>query len=833
MKTLILTLCLLGTLQLYGQEPTEERSPYDRTIDRIVDKARKFGNYVQAWGQFLGYAKAPENLDEQLTVQVEGGCPDPESGLKGKPATRERDGCELLMNVVYTVPFMNRKDLEGVTSVWPDADRARWQAVSDEGEMQLFADRYGFTLPPERYYPKDRAKVLPMGLVEDEKGNLSMTCLTCHSGYDANGVPKIGITNPKLNLARLSRDMRNYYRKSGRGDHFMFETMDRLFGVGKLPPGTNHAWAAGLYLIETRQPDMSYDPVGAANMYLDKTNTIIPNPIQAASDMFDNDNTPPVPHVPERAAPWIIVDDKPGGYYGLETMAGFYNSKDPDLVKSAKHYGHLMQFFMGGQLTGEQIRALAIDPETGEFGGHMKKILECIKDSINHIRPHRQFAPLTESVGENDETLLSQKITKVDAIINDFKKRYKGQELVEKVREKLGGEKDPQQLFVFDALAGEKIYNENCAFCHGTMTDLRRLPAEKTPVLEDRPLGWEPIPVEEVGTDSWRASDKGLTPEFQKKYSESWLSGYGKKRFQEFVAKNFDDPSVKEVFEQQNIAYTRDNIQKIIPPRGVKGYSAPPLTGITHRRPYMHNGSMANLFHVLLLKRVNGDGDVKFNPSDKQGFVSMKPEDRPQVWGWRDNMATKGITNYKEFFTTPAHDRKMEIEKGKAVKIETTMTMWVARGEEASVMSKIREEVTEAELKLYTGGNLAQKERLELAGKEVVAVEVPIFLWKESGSYTQRGVNNNSSTDPTNYDHIWEMKASEYYGLARKYEQLKGMDSRARDKIMDPIEYRNLAELIETGYDTSFKGNSNAGHPFADELSTLEKIQVLQYLKTL
>ena len=107
--------------------------------------------------------------------------------------------------------------------------------------------------------------------------------------------------------------------------------------------------------------------------------------------------------------------------------------------------------------------------------------------------------------------------------------------------------------------AGQKIFDRQCAECHGTYGPQGSYP--------NRVLA-----LKEVGTDPLRL--QALTPEYRRKYGESWLAHH--------------DPS---------------QVRPETP-----GYLAPPLDGIWASAPYLHNGSVPTLWHLF------------------------HPDQRPKVW---------------------------------------------------------------------------------------------------------------------------------------------------------------------------------------------------------
>jgi cytochrome c553 len=109
------------------------------------------------------------------------------------------------------------------------------------------------------------------------------------------------------------------------------------------------------------------------------------------------------------------------------------------------------------------------------------------------------------------------------------------------------------------AAQGRKVFERTCARCHGTYGE--------APTYPERV-----VPIEDVGTDRVRLN--AISAEEREIYAHSWFTG-------------------------------KD-------PKGVTikpaGYVAPPLDGIWASAPYLHNGSVPTLWHLL------------------------HPESRPKVW---------------------------------------------------------------------------------------------------------------------------------------------------------------------------------------------------------
>lgn len=106
---------------------------------------------------------------------------------------------------------------------------------------------------------------------------------------------------------------------------------------------------------------------------------------------------------------------------------------------------------------------------------------------------------------------------------------------------------------------GEELFVDNCSECHGTYGKSWTYPERR-------------VALEDIGTDPVRLT--ALSAAGRQHYADSWLAHYGSE-------------------------------ETIIQP---DGYVAPPLDGIWASAPYLHNGSVPTLWHVL------------------------HPEQRPAVW---------------------------------------------------------------------------------------------------------------------------------------------------------------------------------------------------------
>jgi mono/diheme cytochrome c family protein len=111
----------------------------------------------------------------------------------------------------------------------------------------------------------------------------------------------------------------------------------------------------------------------------------------------------------------------------------------------------------------------------------------------------------------------------------------------------------PKYPFAIDrglAARGEPLFNRTCAECHGTYGTAGKYPEKM-------------VPIDVVNTDPVRLT--GMPPEHRRRFSTGWLGEGGKR-------------------------------MAIAEPAG---YVAPPLDGVWASAPYLHNGSVPTLWHLL------------------------------------------------------------------------------------------------------------------------------------------------------------------------------------------------------------------------------------------
>lgn len=111
----------------------------------------------------------------------------------------------------------------------------------------------------------------------------------------------------------------------------------------------------------------------------------------------------------------------------------------------------------------------------------------------------------------------------------------------------------PQYPLPIDGVMSERgrvVFQKNCASCHGTYGDGSKFPNTH-------------VPIEDIQTDRVRLDS--LTPAHRAHYGTSWFADMG---------------------QQETLAE-------------VDGYVAPPLDGVWASGPYLHNGSVPTLWHLL------------------------------------------------------------------------------------------------------------------------------------------------------------------------------------------------------------------------------------------
>jgi mono/diheme cytochrome c family protein len=130
------------------------------------------------------------------------------------------------------------------------------------------------------------------------------------------------------------------------------------------------------------------------------------------------------------------------------------------------------------------------------------------------------------------------------------------EEAFREVEQFISSIKPPKFPFSIDqalAARGNILFDKHCASCHGTYG-----PNASYPEVN--------VAIDEIGTDRLRW--EALTPKHRQGYGDSWFAHYG------------SDDTISQP----------------------AGYTAPPLDGIWASAPYLHNGSVPTLKHLLKIE---------------------------------------------------------------------------------------------------------------------------------------------------------------------------------------------------------------------------------------
>jgi len=148
------------------------------------------------------------------------------------------------------------------------------------------------------------------------------------------------------------------------------------------------------------------------------------------------------------------------------------------------------------------------------------------------------------------------------------------------------------------AAKGQRVYEEYCARCHGT----REAPFRHDPPQPTELVGTV-VPIEKIGTDRWRLD------------SYTWVLAVNQSTLYAGFEKDW--------------GFAPPYPQRFGHFRKQPGYANSPLDGIWLRAPYLHNGSVPNLWELLKPEKERiasfYRGDDVFDPKNV-GFVSDAPD---------------------------------------------------------------------------------------------------------------------------------------------------------------------------------------------------------------
>jgi mono/diheme cytochrome c family protein len=154
------------------------------------------------------------------------------------------------------------------------------------------------------------------------------------------------------------------------------------------------------------------------------------------------------------------------------------------------------------------------------------------------------------------------------------------------------------------AAKGEELFRTNCAHCHGTYGEKWTYPNKI-------------VPLDKIGTDRRRFD--GITRKFGEYYSKSWFN-------------------------------------KDYPIRETAGYQAPPLDGIWATAPYLHNGSVPTVYHVLNSK-ARPEIFTRSYRTDLGAYDSRKLGWKVEVLKDKPDRAKLSRIEYRKIYDTAAPGR--------------------------------------------------------------------------------------------------------------------------------------------------------------------------------
>jgi cytochrome c1 len=192
------------------------------------------------------------------------------------------------------------------------------------------------------------------------------------------------------------------------------------------------------------------------------------------------------------------------------------------------------------------------------------------------------------------------------------------------------------------AARGATLYAQNCATCHSSRDAQGKYPMTEPNAAKVQFIKTRSSPPEVIGTDPkmvknflLRTANPGvlkpyLSPEDQAK--DKVPAGVVLRAAVGGVIKRFVNESTPKLDEQQMLALAGGHIQDpAAPPNIPSGYIARPLHGIWATAPYLHNGSVPNLYQLLLPEgqRMKSFfvGSREFDPKNV-GFLTTQDKER-------------------------------------------------------------------------------------------------------------------------------------------------------------------------------------------------------------
>jgi hypothetical protein len=205
---------------------------------------------------------------------------------------------------------------------------------------------------------------------------------------------------------------------------------------------------------------------------------------------------------------------------------------------------------------------------------------------------------------------------------------------------------------------GEVLYQQHCASCHDPQMEDKPEPGDKVAVANNKTYFVVPIiPLREIKTDPLDATNFA-----ERRLDASAINMGSDVAGAEIIALVLSSVMTRQyqtlgipVEKQNELNGFRDNLL-----RGCLGYPARPLAGVWATSPYLHNGSIPNLYQLLLpaAQRVRKfyTGDLEFDPVNV-GYVSDGKRG-----GFPVDTSIPGNSNSgHEYGTSLTHQQRMDL----------------------------------------------------------------------------------------------------------------------------------------------------------------------------
>ena len=458
------------------------------------------------------------------------------------------------LRILYEVPMqsfsLSREQFMDLWRHWPrvgeqgalraEAERlAETVETSDSARDQLYSmllDYYGLHLDPARGSDVPAAFSTPPVEPSEEEGAWTMNCLVCHGGSIA-GEFHPGLANSTLMLERLVNDVVAEKSRDRTG-------LEAGMGMAQLGStvGTTEATLFGELLLRFREPNMDLKP--------------LPGLVRAGAQNMNRLNAHPE---------GLLALDAPA-WWQLQHKTHLYLDHSVE-----KNHRTVMQFTLGleDMTFKEPARSLIVSGSDEELAATLGTV------AAREIRAIRSDYPAREGGGDFDETQLLSHVGRALSRMPFFAQaslsRYvepagiSGERIrswddeFEEIFAFIDGLQPPAYPGVVDALLAERgrtLFNQSCARCHG------HYDGSGPAYVSER------VDADVIGTDPLYPTALG---------------------------QSFRDSLVGFLTERPDGSQVDIALDKVAD----EGYVAPPLHGVWASAPYLHNGSVPTVDHLL------------------------------------------------------------------------------------------------------------------------------------------------------------------------------------------------------------------------------------------